>query len=78
MASESALGAGVRALEEKAAMQRRAADGMKTNRATSARLRDQSVADAANARIIRDMIFRRDAELEAAEPEPKSQERKSA
>lgn len=62
MASETALWAAVRALEEKAAMQRRTAHGM--DKKMSGRLLDQSAADAANARIIRDMIFHRDAELE--------------
>ena len=67
--SEAALWAAMRALEEKAAMQRRIADGLTADRKSSVRLRDQSAADEANARIIRDMIFARDAELEQAEPE---------
>lgn len=62
-ASEAALWAAMRALEEKAAMQRRIADGLSTDRKSSSRLRDQSTADDANARIIRDMIFARDAAL---------------
>lgn len=68
--SESALWAAMRALEEKAAMQRRMADGLGDNR-TAQRLRDQSVADDANARLIREMIFRGDRELgnEPSEPE---------
>ena len=63
-ASEAALWAAMRALEEKAAMQRRIADGLSTNSKSSSRLRDQSIADDNNARIIRDMIFARDAALE--------------
>jgi hypothetical protein len=54
----------VRALEEKAAMQRRVADGMNSNRTIANRLRDQSTSDEGNARVIRDMIFQKDAELE--------------
>ena len=65
MASESALWAAVRALEEKAALGRRVAEGMGANRSISSRLLDQSTADASNACLIRDMIFRRDAELES-------------
>lgn len=61
--SETALWAAMRALEEKAAMQRRVADGLGDNR-TAQRMRDQSVADDTSARVIRDMIFRGDAELE--------------
>jgi two-component system chemotaxis response regulator CheB len=78
MASEAALWAAVRALEEKSAMQRRVAEGMRANTPMSARLLDQSSADAANAKLIRDMIFRRDAELETEEPHSESQERKTA
>ena len=63
-ASESALWAAMRALEEKSAMQRRVADGITGNKSAAVRLRDQSDADAANARLIRDMIFRGDSELE--------------
>jgi two-component system chemotaxis response regulator CheB len=66
-ASENALWAAVRALEEKAAMQRRVADGMGQETRIGGSLRDQSAADAANARLIRDMIFHRDAELEPVE-----------
>ncbi|HEX6824430.1 MAG TPA: chemotaxis protein CheB [Candidatus Sulfotelmatobacter sp.] len=62
-ASEAALWAAMRALEEKAAMQRRIADGVNADRKSASRLRDQSVADDANARIIRDIIFARDAAL---------------
>jgi two-component system, chemotaxis family, protein-glutamate methylesterase/glutaminase len=63
-ASEAALWAAMRALEEKAAMQRRIADGLNTDRKSSSRLRDQSTADNASARVIRDMIFARDAALD--------------
>jgi two-component system, chemotaxis family, protein-glutamate methylesterase/glutaminase len=68
--AETALWAAMRALEEKAAMQRRLADGLGTNRSVK-RLRDQSDADDANARVIRAMIFERDESLapdEAGEP----------
>lgn len=68
-ASENALWAAVRALEEKAALQRRVAEGMGPDRSMSSRMLDQSEADADNARIIRDMIFRRDAALETAPAE---------
>jgi len=84
MTCEAALWAAVRALEEKAAMQRRVADGMKSNSNISNRLHDQSAADATHARIIRNMIFRRDAELEPAQAtgEPvetqETEERKTA
>jgi hypothetical protein len=54
----------MRALEEKAAMHRRIADSLSTDRKSSSRLRDQSIADDTNARIIRDMIFARDAALD--------------
>ena len=67
-ASEAALWAAMRALEEKAAMQRRIADGISTDRKSANRLRDQSAADETNAHIIRDMIFARDAALEESEP----------
>ena len=63
-ASEAALWAAMRALEEKAAMHRRIADSLSTDRKSSSRLRDQSIADDTNARIIRDMIFARDAALD--------------
>jgi two-component system chemotaxis response regulator CheB len=82
MASEAALWAAVRALEEKAALQRRIADGMGFDRTTSSRFLDQSAADASNARLIRDMIFRRDAELELegyeAEKKQAAEKRKTA
>jgi two-component system chemotaxis response regulator CheB len=78
MASENALWAAVRALEEKAALQRRVAEGMGIDRAMSSRLLDQSASDVSNARRIRDMIFRRDAELEPDEFESKSEKRKTA
>lgn len=67
-ASETALWAAMRALEEKAAMQRRIADGLDDTR-TAARLRDQSVSDDTNARLIRDVIFRGDAALEPEKSE---------
>jgi len=70
MASETALWAAVRALEEKAALQRRLAEEIGIERSMSSRLLDQSSADAAHARLIRDMIFRRDAELHQDESEP--------
>ena len=78
MASETALWAAVRALEEKSALQRRVAEGMGVGRSMSSRLLDQSAADASNARLIRDMIFRRDAELETEEFESRSEKKKSA
>jgi len=67
MASESALWAAVRPLEEKAAIQRRLADGMGEGTSTSQRLLDQSASDTSNPRLIRELIFRRDAELEPGE-----------
>lgn len=63
--SEAALWAAMRALEEKAAMQRRVAEGL-GDQVSSMRLRDQSAADDVNARIIRDMIFQRDAQMDPA------------
>lgn len=63
-ASEAALWAAMRALEEKAAMQLRLADRLSGNKMSARRLHDQSKADESNARLIRDMIFERDAELE--------------
>jgi two-component system, chemotaxis family, protein-glutamate methylesterase/glutaminase len=68
-ASESALWAAVRALEEKAAMQRRIADRLSNERNLARRLRDQSTADDGNARLIREMIFTDGAELEKEEYE---------
>lgn len=62
-ASEAALWAALRALEEKAAMQRRIADGMTSHVSSVARLRDQSDSDDAHARVLRDIIFARDAQL---------------
>ncbi|PYQ42837.1 MAG: hypothetical protein DMG99_08055, partial [Acidobacteria bacterium] len=56
-ASEAALWAALRALEEKAAMQRRISDGMSSHPTSVARLRDQSEADEAHARVLREMIF---------------------
>jgi two-component system, chemotaxis family, protein-glutamate methylesterase/glutaminase len=77
-ASETALWAAMRALEEKAAMQRRMADSLTRDHKTIARLREQSVADDANARLIRDMIFRRDKALEAGHLKVKSESKKIA
>jgi len=81
-ASEPALWAAVRALEEKASMQRRVAEGMGLNPGMSSRLLDQSSADAGNARLIRDMIFRCDAEVEpqeyVSEEKPGPENRKTA
>ena len=76
-ASEAALWAAVRALEEKAAMQRRVAEGTRQE-PLSKRLLDQSAADAANAILIRDMIFRRDAQLEHKDSPAGDLERKIA
>lgn len=70
-ASEAALWAAMRALEEKAAMQRRIAHGMSAATKSAQRLRDQSASDEENARVIRGMIFARDRELDTAEPEEK-------
>ncbi len=69
IASESALWAAVRALEEKSAMQRRVAEGLGDESNISRRLLDQSTADAGNARLIRKMIFGRDAETEPEKSE---------
>jgi hypothetical protein len=44
----------------------------------SSRLLDQSSADAANARLIRDMIFRRDAALQSESVESAKKERSEA
>lgn len=63
-ASEAALWAALRALEEKAAMQRRIADAMTVDGKSAGRLRDQSQSDEAHARVLRDMIFNRDAQLQ--------------
>ena len=76
--SEAALWAAMRALEEKAAMQRRMADSMNGDQKTIDRLREQSAADDANARLIRDMIFSRDAALQPRESTSKSKSRKIA
>jgi len=75
VASETALWAAVRALEEKAALQRRVAEKTGIENAMPSRLLDQSSADAANARLIREMIFRRDAELQREEIESERQQR---
>ena len=50
----------MRALEEKSAMQRRMADALDKDHKTAQRLREQSKADDAHARMIREMIFRED------------------
>jgi two-component system, chemotaxis family, protein-glutamate methylesterase/glutaminase len=65
--TEAALWAAMRALEEKAAMQRRIADstGMPS---LARRLQDQSASDEANAKIIREMIFHGDEQLEKEGP----------
>jgi two-component system chemotaxis response regulator CheB len=72
-ASENALWAAMRAIEEKAALQRRIADNLGGDKLIAGRLRDQSSADDANARVIRDMIFHRDAALEAEETKSSEQ-----
>jgi len=76
-ASESALWAAVRALEEKAALQKRTADRQQTD-ASAKRLREQSTADDANARIIRKMIFSRDVEMDRSEMETPPTKKKIA
>lgn len=76
--SEAALWAAMRALEEKAAMQRRMAEGMGHDQQTIHRLREQSAADETNARLIRDMIFRRDAALEGRKTSRESKPKKIA
>lgn len=70
--SETALWAAMRALEEKAALQRRVADGL-GNGKSAKHLLDQSVADEGNARLIRDMIFHRDQEFEPVGTAPTNQ-----
>lgn len=68
----------MRALEEKADFQRRVADGMTSDKAAK-RLRDQSAADEAHARLIRPMIFQRDEKLETEEErEAKAPARRTA
>ena len=74
--TEAALWAAMRALEEKAAMQRRLADTLAGDPKAGLRFRDQAAADDANARLVRDMIFRRDAALEAARRDEPKEERK--
>jgi two-component system chemotaxis response regulator CheB len=56
LAGEAALWAAMRALEEKAAMQRRLADPS-PHSASGRRLREQSASDEENAKLIREMIF---------------------
>jgi two-component system chemotaxis response regulator CheB len=60
-ATEAALWAAVRALEEKAAMSRRLANTASGPKGLVERLQDQAESDAGNADIIRKMIFGRDA-----------------
>ena len=64
--AETALWAAMRALEEKAAMQKRVAESATTMEPVARRLREQSEADDANAKVIRDIIFHRDDRLEEA------------
>ena len=66
--AEAALWAAMRALEEKSAMQRRLADSMGGMEAIAGRLREQSASDDANAKVIREIIFQRDEQLEEEEP----------
>jgi len=68
-ASESALWAAVRALEEKAALERRAVDRLPNDATSAKRLREQSTADDASARIIRELIFGRHVEVDRSEAE---------
>jgi two-component system chemotaxis response regulator CheB len=70
--TETALWAAMRALEEKAAMQRRVADSIGGMKSIAKRLRDQSAADDANAKVIREMIFHRDDQLEEEGPEQRA------
>jgi two-component system, chemotaxis family, protein-glutamate methylesterase/glutaminase len=63
-ASESALWAAMRALEEKAAMHRRMAGTLAGDSILAKRFREESADDDANAHTIREMIFRRDVESE--------------
>jgi hypothetical protein len=72
------LWAAVRALEEKAALQRRVAEGATVDPRGSTRLLDQSSSDFDNARRIRNIIFRGDAKLntKAAALKKKSAPRK--
>lgn len=67
LASETALWAAVRALEEKAALHRRAADTAADEK-TARRLRDQSATDGDHARLIREMIFQADTVSESTAP----------
>lgn len=76
--SEAALWAAMRALEEKAAINRRLADSMKRDQRTAVRLHEQSAADDANARLIRDMIFRPGSAVETGESIHKSRSKKIA
>jgi len=75
LSTEAALWAAVRALDEKAALNRRVAEGMWAGRRMSARLLDQSAADASNAKLIRDIIFRSNGGLARREPASKKKTR---
>ena len=55
--TEAALWAAMRALEEKAAMNRRVSETSSVNKGISARLLDQAASDDTNAKVIRKMIF---------------------
>ena len=55
--TEAALWAAMRALEEKAAMNRRTAESSRVSKSISGRLLDQAESDDANAKLIREMIF---------------------
>lgn len=55
--TEAALWAAMRALEEKAAMNRRLAESARLSGGISSRLLDQATSDDANAKLIREMIF---------------------
>ncbi len=66
-ATDNALWAAVRALEEKAAMGRRLAESASGPKNFVQRLQDQAQADASHAEAIRDMIFRAESEEPAEE-----------
>jgi two-component system, chemotaxis family, protein-glutamate methylesterase/glutaminase len=80
--AERALWAAMRALEEKAASRRRAAENFAPDKRMVKRLLDQSSADDVNARTIRAMIFRRDEVLDKEKKhrkaEAEAQRRKTA
>jgi hypothetical protein len=54
-------------------MQRRVADGLTVDTKSARRLRDQSDSDDAHARVLRDMIFERDAELQQGNNESEAE-----